>query len=79
MMYANLDFYASYKDVNEDLELNLSNDSNVEDPLLIIGTRKWSYTYGDEAPGPDFGFLGLSEAAHIFVHDKYDLFIYIRE
>lgn len=75
-----LDLYEDYADVNDVLglegEARLSNDRNVEDPLLIVGTRKWSW---DDMPeeGPRLWFLGTARMVeHVRIHDKYDVFIY---
>jgi hypothetical protein len=82
MMYGGLDVYASYADVNADFELSdgrqLSNDRNVEDPALIVGTRKWTWE-GMDPEGPDLRFLGLTMQEHVPLMDKYDIFIYGRD
>jgi hypothetical protein len=77
-MYANLDLYFSYKEVNEALETEMSNDKNVEDPILIVGSRKWMWDDMGKN-GPDLGFLGFSMMEHVAINAKYDIFIYIRE
>ena len=72
-----LDFYWSYREVNELFDITLSNDGNVEDPACIVGVRKWSWE-GLSEDGPDLDSLGLELGEHVKVHDKYDLFIYSR-
>lgn len=76
--YCGLDLYWSYDEVNQDFDLQLSNDANVEDPACIIGVRKWCWD-GKSEQGPDLRSLGLVMREHVRVHDKYDLFIYIKE
>lgn len=85
-MIVNCDIYLNYDDVNADFATwvwntcerpILSNDTNMEDPALIVGVRKWAYDNCGEK-GPDFSFLGLTMIEHVRVHDKYDLFMYER-
>jgi hypothetical protein len=82
MIISNGDLWNDYKEVNEDLDLTgdraLSADKNSEDMCLIVGSRKWSWDNCDPS-GPNFSSLGLQMIEHILIHDKYDLFIYIRE
>lgn len=81
MIVSGADIYSDYAEINEDFELNgsqqLSNDKNVEDPALLIGVRKWSWDNYDEK-GPDFSSLGFTMAEHVKINDKYDIFIYTR-
>jgi hypothetical protein len=80
------DLYESYVDLNETLAGWIwrespcpvfSNDANVEDPVCMIGIRKWSWENQPEE-GPNVGFLGLEIAEHVKVTDKYDVFICVR-
>jgi hypothetical protein len=79
MTYSGLDIYQTYFEVSEDFpELNLNNDDNVEDPVMIVGCRKWVDSGLGES-GPDLWFLGLRMVEYVKVHDKYDLFIYQKD
>jgi hypothetical protein len=72
----NCDVWTRYAEVNSELDLKLDNDRNVEDPILIVGVRKWSYEdLGEDGPTWPRD-LGFDLAEHVRVHDKYDLFIY---
>lgn len=76
----NCDIYKNYREVNTELDLReeeaLSNDKNVEDPMMIVGVWKWTYE-GFSEEGPDFSFIGLTMKEHIPLRQKYDLFIYV--
>lgn len=85
MIVGSVDLFANYAQVNEQIDrcqwfggtkpAYLSNDRNVEDPVLILGVRKWIDS-GLSAEGPYLGNLRLRMAEHVALSDKYDLFIY---
>lgn len=68
------DLYWSWEEVNQELGTKYTNDTNTEDPVLIVGERKWSWENmeGD----PIHGRMGLTLVERIRYSDKYDLFVY---
>lgn len=85
-----LDFYSSYEEVNEALNLPrgtgnfgdltpipaLDQDVHPEQYSCVVVARKWSYE-GIKEP-PDLSFIGLSCCYHLSDGYKTDVFIYER-
>lgn len=87
-----LTIYSSYDEANKELGLPrgtgncgdlvpipaLDQDTHSEQYSCVVYVRKWTYTYGDDAPPPDLSFIGLECVNRLSDGYKTDIFVYAR-